>query len=47
MVCGSAKAIWHIVKAAAKRACIKDLAPHMTCGAPVHGYAILAGGELE
>src|SRR5712664_1201688 len=40
------KAIWHIVKAAAKRACIKDLAPHdlrRTCARLCH----LAGGELE
>jgi site-specific recombinase XerD len=40
------KAIWHIVKAAAKRAGIKDLAPHdlrRTCARLCH----LAGGELE
>jgi integrase len=40
------KAIWHIVKAAAKRACIKDLAPddlRRTCARLCH----LAGGELE
>src|SRR6202140_4105694 len=40
------KAIWHIVKAAARRACIKDLAPHdlrRTCARLCH----LAGGELE
>ena len=40
------KAIWHIVKAAPKRADIKNLAPHdlrRTCGRLCH----LAGGELE
>jgi site-specific recombinase XerD len=40
------KAIWHIVKAAAKRARIRDLAPHdlrRTCARLCH----LAGGELE
>jgi site-specific recombinase XerD len=40
------KAIWHIVKTAAKRAEIKDLAPHdlrRTCARLCH----LAGGELE
>ena len=40
------KAIWHIVKAAAKRADVKDLAPHdlrRTCARLCH----LAGGELE
>jgi site-specific recombinase XerD len=40
------KAIWHVVKAAAKRAGIKDLAPHdlrRTCAQLCH----LAGGELE
>jgi site-specific recombinase XerD len=40
------KAIWHIVKAAAKRAEIKDLAPHdlrRTCARLCH----IAGGELE
>lgn len=40
------KAIWHIVKAAAKRADIKNLAPHdlrRTCARLCH----LAGGELE
>jgi site-specific recombinase XerD len=40
------KAIWHIVKAAAKRADIKNLAPHdlrRTCAQLCH----LAGGELE
>jgi site-specific recombinase XerD len=40
------KAVWHIVKAAAKRAGIKDLAPHdlrRTCARLCH----LAGGELE
>ena len=40
------KAIWHIVKAAAKRAAIKNLAPHdlrRTCARLCH----LAGGELE
>jgi integrase len=40
------KAIWHIVKAAAKRAGIRDLAPHdlrRTCARLCH----LAGGELE
>jgi integrase len=40
------KAIWHIVKAAAKRACIKDLVPHdlrRTCARLCH----LEGGELE
>src|ERR1039458_6293209 len=39
------KAIWHIVKAAAKRAGIKDLAPHdlRRCARLCH----LAGGELE
>src|SRR5712664_1393239 len=40
------KAIWHIVKAAAKRADIKNLAPHdlrRTCARLCHS----AGGELE
>jgi integrase len=40
------KAIWHVVKAAAKRAGIKTLAPHdlrRTCARLCH----LAGGELE
>jgi integrase len=40
------KAIWHVVKAAAKRAGIKDLAPHdlrRTCARLCH----LAGGELD
>jgi site-specific recombinase XerD len=40
------KAIWHVVKAAAKRAGIKDIAPHdlrRTCARLCH----LAGGELE
>jgi integrase len=40
------KAIWHIVKAVAKRADIKNLAPHdlrRTCARLCH----LAGGELE
>jgi site-specific recombinase XerD len=40
------KAIWHIVKGAAKRADIKNLAPHdlrRTCARLCH----LAGGELE
>ncbi len=40
------KAIWHVVKAAAKRADIKSLAPHdlrRTCARLCH----LAGGELE
>jgi len=40
------KAIWHVVKAAAKRAEIKDLAPHdlrRTCARLCH----IAGGELE
>jgi len=40
------KAIWHIVKAAAKRGDIKNLAPHdlrRTCARLCH----LAGGELE
>ena len=40
------KAIWHVVKAAAKRTGIKDLAPHdlrRTCARLCH----LAGGELE
>lgn len=40
------KTIWHVVKAAAKRAGIKDLAPHdlrRTCARLCH----LAGGELE
>jgi site-specific recombinase XerD len=42
----TAKAIWHVVKAAAKRAGIRDLAPHdlrRTCARLCH----LAGGELE
>ena len=42
----TAKAIWHVVKAAAKRAGIKTLAPHdlrRTCARLCH----LAGGELE
>ena len=41
-----AKAIWHVVKAAAKRAGIKTLAPHdlrRTCARLCH----FAGGELE
>jgi site-specific recombinase XerD len=40
------KAIWHVLKAAAKRAAIKELAPHdlrRTCARLCH----LAGGELE
>jgi integrase len=40
------KAIWHVVKAAAKCADIKNLAPHdlrRTCARLCH----LAGGELE
>lgn len=40
------KAIWHVVKAAAQRAGIKNLAPHdlrRTCARLCH----LAGGELE
>jgi integrase len=40
------KAIWHVVKAAAKGADIKNLAPHdlrRTCARLCH----LAGGELE
>jgi integrase len=40
------KAVWHIVKAAAKRADIKNLAPHdlrRTCARLCH----LAGGELD
>jgi len=40
------KAIWHVVKAAAKRAGIRDLAPRdlrRTCARLCH----LAGGELE
>jgi site-specific recombinase XerD len=40
------KAIWHIVKAAAKRAGIRNLAPHdlrRTCARLCH----LSGGELE
>ena len=40
------KAIWHVVKAAAKRVDIKNLAPHdsrRTCARLCH----LAGGELE
>src|SRR5882762_9564338 len=40
------KAIWHVVKAAAKSAGIKDLAP-MTCAAPVHGYAIWRAENLS
>jgi len=42
----TAKAIWHVVKAPAKRADIKNLAPHdsrRTCARLCH----LAGGELE
>ena len=42
----SPKAIWHVAKAAAKRADIKNLAPHdlrRTCARLFH----LAGGELE
>jgi integrase len=48
-ICGDGitpKAIWHVVKAAAKRADIKNLAPHdlrRTCARLCH----LAGGELE
>lgn len=40
------KAIWHVVKGAAQRAAIKDLAPHdlkRTCARLCH----IAGGELE
>ena len=40
------KAIWHVVKGAAQRAAIKDLAPHdlrRTCARLCH----MAGGELE
>ncbi len=40
------KAIWHVVKAAAKRASINNLAPHdlrRTCTRLCH----IAGGELE
>jgi site-specific recombinase XerD len=40
------KAIWHVVKTAAKRSAIKDLAPHdlrRTCARLCH----IAGGELE
>ena len=40
------KAIWHVVKAAAKRTGIKDLAPHdlrRTCARLCH----MAGGELD
>jgi integrase len=40
------KAVWHVVKGAARRAGIKDLAPHdlrRTCARLCH----LAGGELE
>ena len=43
---GLTKAVWHIVKGAAKRADIKNLAPHdlrRTCARLCH----LAGGELE
>ena len=40
------KAIWHIVKAAAKRAGIKDLAPHDLRRTCVR-LCDLAGGELE
>jgi len=42
----TAKAIWHVVKAAAKRGGIPNLAPHdlrRTCARLCH----LAGGELE
>ncbi len=40
------KAVWHVVKGAAQRAAIKDLAPHdlrRTCARLCH----IAGGELE
>ena len=40
------KAIWHVVKGAARRAAIKDIAPHdlrRTCARLCH----MAGGELE
>jgi len=40
------KAVWHVVKAGARRAGIKNLAPHdlrRTCARLCH----LAGGELE
>jgi integrase len=40
------KAIWHIVKAAARRADIKNLAPH-DLGRTCAGLCHLAGGELE
>jgi site-specific recombinase XerD len=42
----TSKAIWHVVKAAAKRSGIPNLAPHdlrSTCARLCH----LAGGELE
>jgi integrase len=40
------KAIWHVVKAAAKRAGIQNLAP-MTCAAPAHGYATWPEASLS
>jgi len=40
------KAIWHVVKAAAKRADIKNLAPHDRVG-PVLGYAIWRAENLS
>ena len=42
----TAKAVWHVVKAAAKQAGISNLAPHdlrRTCARLCH----MAGGELE
>jgi integrase len=48
-ICGAGitpKAIWHVMKGAAKRADIQNLAPHdlrHTCARLCH----LAGGELE
>jgi hypothetical protein len=42
----TSKAIWHVVKAAAKRAEIKNFAPH-DCVAPVLGYAIWRVEDLS
>jgi hypothetical protein len=40
------KAVWHVVRAAAKRADIKGLAP-TTCAAPAHGCAIWQAESLS
>jgi len=40
------KAVWHVVRAAAKRADIRALLP-TTCAAPAHGYAIWQAESLS